>query len=108
MTFASKAAAVKAAVAATFWVDASYTPVGGSAVTIKAGPVRKRDIVNLGDVGLAVDGQCYRVMASAVAAPAAGDTLVIDPDGEAETRIVQGKPEPSFDRLMWLLDTRAG
>ncbi len=83
-------------------VDADYTPAGGEAVGLRA--IVAAPDVEAGILGarVASDSVVVEVPVSAVAAPAAGDTIEV----LGETRVVQGSPRRDALRLVWTLDTR--
>ncbi|GAB4543610.1 MAG: hypothetical protein Tsb0020_55370 [Haliangiales bacterium] len=82
--------------------DATYTPQGGSAATIRAirtAPDAARDW-NGG--AIFSETVTFRIAVAEVPAPAAGDRI----EAYGEARIVQGAPQRDVERLSWLIDTR--
>lgn len=101
MTFAEEAAAVREAVAATFWKAATYTPSGGAAVAIRAGLTQPTVYESFGAASprVVTDQVQIKVLATEVASPADGDTIAIDGVGYR----VAGTPEQSPSGGMWAL-----
>jgi hypothetical protein len=84
---------------ANLGVDATYTPQGGSGVTVKIIFTQPTQVAGLFDAGLAAPAHVADVRVSEVVAPAAGDTLVVGSD----TYLIRQAHQDS-ERLVWRLD----
>ncbi len=83
-------------------VDATYTPDGGSAVAVRVIP-RQPDLErSFAGARLVSDTSVFLLPVSAVASPAAGDTLEVD----GQTYVLQGEPVRNERRLMWTIEAR--
>ena len=83
--------------------DATYTPFGGSGVTVKVIPRRPDEIVGLGEIDIQTPTAVFDVRVSEVGSPAAKDTILFD----STTYTVQGTPQRLDPRRrIWTLNTR--
>ena len=97
------AAAVTAAVDDCFrhlGRDAVYTAEGGAPVVVRVIAKRPDEIVGLGETRIHAGTTLLDIRVSEIAAPRAGDRLVID----GETNLVQGEPVRDAERLIWTLE----
>lgn len=83
-------------------VDASYVPVAGDPATVRVMQKRPDEVTDFGAARLWSEATVFDLRVSDVAAPAAGDQIVIG----TETFVVQGEPKRDRERLIWTLDTR--
>jgi hypothetical protein len=88
---------------AAFGIDATYTPAGGEAVSVRVIARRPDTIVGFGETRIHAETATFEVRASEVASPRAGDQLTVGGDNF----VVQGEPERRDpDRLVWMLDVQ--
>jgi hypothetical protein len=96
------------AVDATFaalGIDAVYTPAGGEPVSVQVIARRPDAIAGFGDTRIHAETATFELRASEVANPRPDDQLTTD----GQTFVIQGEPERRDpDRLVWMLDVRAG
>jgi hypothetical protein len=85
-------------------VEATYTPQGGSALTVKVIARRPDEIVGFGETRIQAETTVVDLRVSEVASPRAGDTVTF----AGMTHVIQGEPHRDDpDRLVWTLDTRS-
>jgi hypothetical protein len=88
---------------AAFGIDATYTPAGGEAVSVRVIARRPDTIVGFGETRIHAEAATFEVRTSEVAGPRPGDQLTVAGD----TFVVQGEPERrDAARLVWSLDVR--
>lgn len=83
-----------------FAVDATYTPDGGSAASIRAIPILSDAEPRFGDAQFVSEAALFRIPVASVAAPAAGDTIEVD----GVTYTVQGAPVRNERHLWWTVE----
>jgi hypothetical protein len=91
------------AAATLLWEDATYTPAGGSAQTIKINPKNPDALLDLGGTTVRSTTTQFQVRVSEVAAPAKGDTIVYPVGGTTFT--IASPPTRNVRRRLWLIDT---
>ena len=82
--------------------DAVYTPVAGEAKAVRVFWHRPDDVIAFADTRLHTTTAIFDVRINQVAAPQAGDTLVV----EGEAFVIQGTPKRDDGRLIWTLEAR--
>jgi hypothetical protein len=78
----------------------TYTPVAGSAQTIRAVIKSPDRVIDVRDIAIHTPTVVVDVRVSDVATPQAGDTLTIG----TLTYVVQGEPVRDAENLVWTLD----
>jgi hypothetical protein len=90
---------------AAFGIDATYTPMDGEPLPVRAIARRPDTIVGFGETRIHAETATFEVRASEVANPRPGDQLTVG----GETFVIQGEPaRRDPDRLVWSLDVRPG
>ncbi len=82
--------------------DAVYLPEGGNGVAVRVVRRLPDAVLEFGDSRLSTTTAVFDVRLSEVAAPKAGDRLVV----EAETYLIQGQPKRDGGRLIWTIEAR--
>ena len=80
--------------------DAVYLPEGGSGVAVRVFRRQPDVALEFGDTRLSTTTAIFDVRISEVAAPNAGDRLVVD----GETFVIQGTPRRDDGRLIWTIE----
>ena len=84
--------------------EATYTPTGGSPVTVTVIPKRPDEILGFGESLVRTGTALFDVRASEVSSPAEQDALTFD----GTAYVVQSVERRDPRRLIWTLDTREG
>ena len=72
-----------------FGIDATYTPAGSEAVSVRVIARRPETIVGFGGTRIHAETATFELRTSEVASPRPGDQLAVG----ADTFVVQGEPE---------------
>ena len=85
-------------------IDATYTPVAGSPVTVKVIPSEEDELVDVPGIGSRIQTETtlFDVRLSEIAAPAKNAALVVA--GTSYTIAARSHPDPR--KLIWRLDVR--
>ena len=83
--------------------DAVYTPEGGEPRAVRVFWHRPDDVIAFADTRLHTTTAIFDVRISEMAAPQAGDTLVV----QGETYLIQGTPKRDDGRLIWSCEARS-
>ena len=85
-------------------IDATYTPVAGSPVTVKVIPSEEDELVDVPGIGsrIQTETNLFDVRLSEIAAPAKSASLVVA--GTSYTVASKSQPDPR--KLIWRLDVR--
>jgi hypothetical protein len=89
-------------VAATLlWEDATYTPLVGSAVTVRVNPKQPDVLLSLGETRLRTTTTVFQVRVSELANPVKGATITYG--GTAYT--ISAPPMRNLRRRLWIIET---
>lgn len=85
-------------------VDATYTPIGGSAAPLRVVASRPDAIADVASSRIRTETAVFLVLVASVADPDRGDLITLTETGESF--VVQGRPARPRNRLYWRVDTR--
>lgn len=88
-------------------VAATYTPPGGDSVALRVVHEQPSETADAEGRDIVMDTHRFTIEASKVALPVSGGTIVLDPDGAAETYRLAGDPMLDTEGLSWLCPAEA-